>query len=74
MILITGATGNYGKSTIEFLLKKGIPSTNIVGLARDQEKAADLKSKGIEVRSGDYNNYEQLVAAFKDIAPYAKAG
>jgi NAD(P)H dehydrogenase (quinone) len=24
MILVTGASGNYGKATIDFLLKKGI--------------------------------------------------
>ena len=67
MILITGATGNYGKSTIDFLLKKGISSTNIVALVRDEEKAADLKSKDIEIRIGDYDNYLQLVTAFKGI-------
>ncbi len=67
MILITGATGNYGKSTIDFLLKKGVSSTNIVALVRDEEKAADLKNKDIEIRIGDYDNYEQLVNAFKEI-------
>jgi NAD(P)H dehydrogenase (quinone) len=67
MILVTGATGNYGKSTINFLLKKGITATNIVALVRDEDKAADLKAKGIEVRIGDYSNYEQLVIAFKGI-------
>lgn len=67
MILITGATGKYGKSTIDFLLKKGVSSTNIVALVRDEEKAADLKNKDIEIRIGDYNNYEQLVNTFKGI-------
>jgi NAD(P)H dehydrogenase (quinone) len=67
MILVTGATGNYGKSTIDFLLKKGFSSTNIVALVRDEEKAADLKSKGVEVRIGDYDNYKQLTAAFAGV-------
>lgn len=67
MILVTGATGNFGKSTIDFLLKKGISSTNIVALVRDEEKAIDLKSKGIELRIGDYDNYDQLVSAFTGI-------
>ncbi|PIB27170.1 SDR family oxidoreductase [Maribacter sp. 4G9] len=67
MILITGATGNYGKASIDSLLRKGVSSSNIVALVRDEEKAADLKSKGVEVRVGDYNNYEQLVNAFKGI-------
>jgi NAD(P)H dehydrogenase (quinone) len=67
MILVTGATGNFGKSTIDFLLKKGISSTNIVAMVRDEEKAVDLKSKGVVVRIGDYDNYNQLVTAFAGI-------
>ena len=67
MILVTGATGNFGKSTIDFLLKKGYSSTNIVALVRDEEKAKDLKGKGITLRLGDYNNYDQLVNAFTGI-------
>lgn len=67
MILITGATGNFGKSTIDFLLKKGISSTHIAALVRNEEKAVDLKSKGIAIRVGDYDNYDQLVKAFSGI-------
>ncbi|MBA4319683.1 MAG: NAD(P)-dependent oxidoreductase [Flavobacterium sp.] len=64
MILVTGATGHFGKSTIDFLLKKGISSTNIVALVRDEEKADDLKNKEVVVRIGDYDNYNSLVNAF----------
>jgi NAD(P)H dehydrogenase (quinone) len=67
MILVTGATGHFGKSTIDFLLKKGISSTNIVALVRDEEKAADLKNKGVVLRIGDYDNYTSLVNAFKGV-------
>lgn len=67
MILVTGATGNLGKSTIDFLLKKGFSSTDIVALVRDEEKAADLKSKGITLRIGDYDQYNQLVKAFAGV-------
>lgn len=66
MILITGATGHLGKATIEFLLKK-IPADKIAALARDENKAAALKAKGIDVRIGDYSNYSSLVNAFKGI-------
>ncbi len=66
MILITGATGQLGKATIDFLLKK-IPADKIAVLARDKSKAADLKAKGIDVRIGDYNDYSSLVNAFKGI-------
>jgi NAD(P)H dehydrogenase (quinone) len=67
MILVTGATGNFGRSTIEFLLKKGISSNDIIALVRDASKAQDLKSQGVEVRVGDYDNYDSLVAAFEGV-------
>lgn len=65
MIVITGATGNLGKATINFLLKKGVPAANISALVRDEAKAADLKSQGVNLKIGDYDNYSSLVAAFK---------
>lgn len=67
MILVTGATGNLGKSTIEFLLKKGVAPSNIAALVRNEDKAIDLKEKGITIRIGDYDNYQQLVEAFSGI-------
>jgi NAD(P)H dehydrogenase (quinone) len=66
-ILVTGATGNFGKTTIDFLLKKGIAATNISALVRDESKAADLKAKGITIKIGDYDNYDSLLAAFKGV-------
>lgn len=67
MILVTGATGNYGKSTIDFLLKKGISVNSISALVRDEAKAEDLKAKGINLRIGDYDNYAKLLEAFKGV-------
>lgn len=67
MILITGATGNFGKATIDFLLKKNIPAGNIAALVRDTAKAEDLKNRGINIRVGDYDNYAGLVDAFNGI-------
>jgi NAD(P)H dehydrogenase (quinone) len=66
-ILVTGATGNFGKTTIDFLLKKGIAATNISALVRDEKKAEDLKAKGITVKVGDYDSYDSLLKAFKGI-------
>ncbi|TRX00217.1 SDR family oxidoreductase [Flavobacterium gawalongense] len=67
MILVTGATGNYGKATIDFLLKKGISANSISALVRDVAKAEDLKTKGINLKIGDYDNYASLVEAFKGV-------
>lgn len=66
MILITGSTGQLGKATIDFLLKK-IPANKIAALARDENKAAALKAKGIEIRKGDYDDRASLVHAFKAV-------
>lgn len=67
MILITGATGNYGTQAINFLLKKGIQPNQISALARNKEKAKALQTKGINVKIGDYDNYDSLLEAFKGI-------
>jgi NAD(P)H dehydrogenase (quinone) len=67
MILVTGANGHFGKAAVEFLLKKGIAAGKIAALVRDEAKGAELKSKGVNVRIGDYNNYASLVQAFKGV-------
>jgi len=67
MILITGATGKFGKAVIDFLLDKGAPLGRIAALVRDRKKAVDLLSKGIIVRIGDYDNYASLVDAFERV-------
>jgi len=67
MILITGATGNLGNATIDFLLAKGARLGTIAALVRERKKAVDLLLKGIIVRIGDYDNYASLVDAFKGI-------
>ena len=64
-ILITGATGNFGRATINFLLKKGIPAISISAFIRDAAKATDLKSKGVVLKTGDYDDYSSMVNAFK---------
>ncbi|MGV0877575.1 SDR family oxidoreductase [Martelella sp. FLE1502] len=65
-ILVTGATGNIGRMTLQHLLKR-VPASDLVGLARDPSKAADLAAKGIEIRQGDYFDHEGLVGAFAGI-------
>ena len=67
MILVTGATGNLGKATINSLLNKGISASNIAALGRDESKSVELTSKGIEVRIGDYEDLESLKSAFQGV-------
>jgi len=66
MILVTGATGHLGKATIDFLLKR-TSADQIIALARNPEKAEVLKEKGIDVRIGDYTDYQSLLNAFKGV-------
>ena len=65
-ILITGATGQFGSATIDFLLKK-MPADNLVALVRDNDKATELKAKGVAIKIGNYDNYASLVAAMKGL-------
>ncbi|WP_346830758.1 SDR family oxidoreductase [Pseudomonas abietaniphila] len=65
-MLVTGATGRLGSAILECLLQRCAPA-NIVALARDHDKAQVLVSKGIEVRYGDYSDYDTLVSAFEGV-------
>ncbi len=67
MILISGATGNFGRATIDFLLKKNIPAINITAMVRDSVKAENFKNQGINIKIGNYDNYDELVNAFDGI-------
>jgi len=67
MILVTGATGQFGSKAIDHLLKKGSKSSEISALVRDVEKAKNLADKGIELRVGDYNDHGSLINAFRGI-------
>lgn len=64
-ILITGATGHLGTATINFLLQKGVAANQISALARDEAKAGELKSKGINIKIGNYDDYDSLLAAMR---------
>jgi NAD(P)H dehydrogenase (quinone) len=65
-ILVTGATGNIGRLTLQHLLKR-VPASDLVGLARDPAKAAELSAEGIEIRTADYLDYAGLVRSFAGI-------
>lgn len=65
-ILVTGATGNLGGETLDFLLRKVSPR-DVAALARDPAKLARRASEGIDVRKGDYFDYDSLVRAFDGV-------
>lgn len=66
-ILITGATGEYGKVVIETLLKLGIKPHLLYAMARDAAKIEYLEKLGINIIYGDYDDYDSLLRAFAGI-------
>lgn len=64
MILVTGATGQFGAKAVEHLLRKGVNPTEISVLVRDATKAISLKEKGIRIKEGDYTDHLSMVEAF----------
>ncbi len=67
MIGITGATGHLGQLTVQALLDRGVPTTEIVALVRNPEKASGLTAKGVQVRHADYTQPETLRVALQGI-------
>jgi NAD(P)H dehydrogenase (quinone) len=66
MILITAATGQYGRLVVEALLQKIAPKDLAVAV-RHPEKARDWRSRGVSVRQADYDDLSSLHAAFEGV-------
>ncbi|GAA2883379.1 SDR family oxidoreductase [Streptosporangium fragile] len=64
MIVVTGATGQYGRLVVENLLERGVPAADVVAAVRTPARAADLAERGVTVREADYDRPETLVPAF----------
>ena len=67
MILVTGATGQYGAKVLEHLVKKGVEAQHITALVRDAAKGQRLQDQGIELRIGDYTDVDSLARAFQGV-------
>jgi UDP-N-acetylglucosamine 4,6-dehydratase len=73
-ILITGATGSFGKNFITHLLKNKYPFSRIVIFSRDEFKQDQLqkelnlkKNKNLRFFLGDVRDKDRLLYAFKDL-------
>lgn len=66
MIAVTGATGQLGRLVIQALLSK-VPAAEVVALARDPDKAADLAAQGVQVRQADYDQPATLNTALAGV-------
>ncbi|MCL7376380.1 SDR family oxidoreductase [Streptomyces sp. 35G-GA-8] len=64
-IVVTGATGHLGRLVVAALLADGVPADGIAIVVRNEEKAADLVARGVELRVADYSKPETLADAFR---------
>ncbi len=63
---VTGASGKLGKLVLAELLEMVEPD-EIVALARDPSKLADVAAKGVDVRRADYSDVASLDAALAGV-------
>ncbi|WP_394791152.1 NAD(P)H-binding protein [Rhodoferax sp.] len=64
MLIVTGATGQLGRSVVEELLRR-VPPYQLAVSVRDPSKAADLAARGVRVRAGDFADPASLTYAFE---------
>ena len=63
-IVVTGATGQLGRLTVEALLRRGTLPADIVATGRDVDRIADLAERGVTVRHADFAHADTLPDAF----------
>jgi NAD(P)H dehydrogenase (quinone) len=61
-IVVTGATGHFGRIAVQSLLARGVPAADIVATGRQIGKIADL---GVTVRAAAYEDPAALRAALE---------
>ncbi|MDX3763937.1 SDR family oxidoreductase [Streptomyces mirabilis] len=63
-VVVTGATGQLGRLTVEALLRRGVPASEIVATGRDIAGIKDLADRGVVARRADFADPDSLAAAF----------
>lgn len=63
-IVVTGATGQLGRLTVEALLQRGVAASRIIATGRNLVGLKDLADRGVVVRRADFADPESLAAAF----------
>ncbi|GLX49062.1 NAD(P)-dependent oxidoreductase [Streptomyces hygroscopicus subsp. hygroscopicus] len=63
-IVVTGATGQLGRLTVEALLRRGVPAADIVATGRDTARIKDLADRGVVTRRADFADPDSLAVAF----------
>ncbi len=63
-VVVTGATGQLGRLTVEALLRRGVPAPDVIATGRDITAIKDLADRGVAVRRADFTDPDSLTAAF----------
>ncbi len=63
-IVITGASGQYGRLATQVLIERG-RTRDLILMTRNPDKLADMAALGCEVRYGDYDKPETLAVAMQ---------
>jgi len=63
MIVVSAATGDFGRLVVDQLLNR-VPASDVAVAVRDVHKAADLADRGVQVRYGDYDEPDSLRNSF----------
>ncbi|MFL4910416.1 SDR family oxidoreductase [Streptomyces sp. MMS24-I2-30] len=63
-IVVTGASGQLGRLTVEALLRRGVPASDIVATGRDTTRIEEFADRGVVVRRADFAAPDSLAAAF----------
>jgi NAD(P)H dehydrogenase (quinone) len=64
---VTGASGELGRLTVQELLARGVPASDVVAVVRSRAKVADLADRAVRVREADYASPETLGAALAGV-------
>lgn len=62
-LVITGASGNFGRATVDGLLER-LPPEELILVTRDPAKLAGYAARGCRVRRGDYDDPASMAEAF----------
>ena len=63
-IVVTGATGQFGRLVVESLLSSGVPAASITATGREIARIENLAAAGVRVARADFADSASLVAAF----------
>lgn len=62
--LVTGASGQLGRLTVQALLEQGVTPSDVVATARNLDAISDLAALGVVTRAADYSDPASLKDAF----------